>query len=67
MNTDDRINKILETDLAKLAMCQLKRTNQCLKTKLPSGTIIYEYDVIEVILMGWELISKIKQIRGLDI
>lgn len=67
MDSKTYLDKILSTRLTKLTKTYLKQKGKCNKIILSSGTIMYEYDCLEIIATGLELIAKIKQIRGLDI
>lgn len=61
------IDDILNQPITKVTKCYLKKQNKCNKIKMPSGAVIYEYDCLEIMATGLELLHKIKQIRGLDI
>lgn len=54
MNIDDLMN----TTVCKLARKQMIRKNMVEKTVMPSGKVFYEFDPLEVILVGYEILNQ---------
>jgi len=59
----EKLDMMLSSKFCEIAKIRLRETGECNIVKLPSGSLLYEYDTLEVIVTAWEIITHLEKLR----